>query len=598
RSPDGRTIAFQDESGATSTVDVASGRVRPLAPPRFAPGRPSWSADGRTVAFAALEPYSRRFREGTNRILTIDVATGRTRITEPAPFASIATRGDDGPVYAPDGSAIAFVMDGVLWVRPVDANGQPVGVATRVTSEPADAPTWSRDASRLLYLSNGRLRLVARDGARPETIPVPLEWRAEQTEGATVLHVGKLWDGTGPHAAEGVDVLVVGDRIAEIAPHQDDARERAAASGARFVDASDKTVVPGLWEAHTHHLIAGRPYGDRLGRLWLAYGVTSLSSLGDPAYRAVEAREAFASGARVGPRLFATGEALDGERVYYDVMRPVTSPAQLALELSRAEALGYDMLKTYVRLPAVAQAEVTRFAHERMGVWTGSHYMLPGLAAGVDAMTHVSATTRSGYAYTRSATGRSYADVPALLVGGGMFVISTPFEGRVLLADDPALIDDPRIAVLDTPWHRVALAAKRDRITSGDPAPARLRLAREMATIGAVLDAGGTVLAGSDSPLDDVALALHLNLRAQVRSGRAPWQALQTATSLPARAFGLADDLGTLEPGKVADLVIVDGDPLAQIDDLTRVHAVMKSGRLHTQGELMAPFEAPPRAAR
>ncbi len=114
-------------------------------------------------------------------------------------------------------------------------------------------------------------------------------------------------------------------RIQSIEPH----RDRSGDKTAKLVDAGKLTVMPGLWESHTHEWISGKFYGDRLGRLWLAYGVTELQSEGDPVYRAVETREAFASGDRVGPRFFASGEAIDGERVYYNFMRPTMSEAQL-----------------------------------------------------------------------------------------------------------------------------------------------------------------------------------------------------------------------------------------------------------------------------
>jgi imidazolonepropionase-like amidohydrolase len=83
---------------------------------------------------------------------------------------------------------------------------------------------------------------------------------------------------------------------------------------------------------------------------------------------------------------------------------------------------------------------------------------------------------------------------------------------------------------------------------------------------------------------------LHLGLRAQVKYGLEPWQALQTATLLPARAFGVEKELGTLEPGKLADLAIVAGDPLKDIRDAARVQLVMKNGRLYSVAELMSPF--------
>ena len=88
-----------------------------------------------------------------------------------------------------------------------------------------------------------------------------------------------------------------------------------------------------------------------------------------------------------------------------------------------------------------------------------------------------------------------------------------------------------------------------------------------------------------------MATALHVNLRAQVKYGLAPWQALQTATLLPAKAFGVANDLGTLEPGKLADMVFISGDPLTNIKDVANVSSVMKNGKLYTLPELMKPFQ-------
>ena len=98
------------------------------------------------------------------------------------------------------------------------------------------------------------------------------------------------------------------------------------------------------------------------------------------------------------------------------------------------------------------------------------------------------------------------------------------------------------------------------------------------------------MLAGTDSPLDNVATALHLGLRAQVKYGLKPWRALQTATLLPAKAFGVEKDLGTLEAGKLADMVMVAGDPLREIKDAANVQFVMKSGKLYSIADLVAPF--------
>ncbi|MDQ2841888.1 MAG: amidohydrolase, partial [Acidobacteriota bacterium] len=383
-SPDGKKLAFQDQAGATFVKDLETGKQRQVIGAQFAPSKPSWSGHGDAISIGALKSYTRRFREGTSQILTVNLQTGKLTYSEPAPFGSLSTRGEDGPLYSPDGSWMAFVMGSVLWIRPVDEGGLPTGPARQITREVTDAPTWSGDSKQLLYLSNGHLRLIGLDGKAVRTLPVDLSWRSEQEAGETVIHAGRLWNGRGPDVQTDVDITIANKRIRSITPHSEAGLREARARGVAVVEAANLTVLPGLWESHTHEWIGGKFYGDRLGRLWLAYGVTELQSQGDPVYRSLETREAFGSGSRLGPRFFATGEAIDGERVYYNFMRPTTSDAQLKLELARAKELDYDNLKTYVRLPAEMQKTVAAFGHQQMGIVTVSHYMLPGLTYGVD----------------------------------------------------------------------------------------------------------------------------------------------------------------------------------------------------------------------
>ncbi len=594
-SPDGRFLAYQDQNGATFTVEIDTGVVKQVILPVFAPGKPTWHASGKTIAIAALKPYTRRFREGTSQILTVDLASGALTYTEPAPFESFSTRGEDGPVYSPDGTALAAVMHSQLYVIPVDANGLPNGPAQQINHEVTDAPTWSGDSRSLLYLSNGKLRLISRNGGRPQTVPLELTWRPAQHEGRVTIHAGRLWDGTGPDVLTNVDIVVKDQRIQSIKPHQ--ATGHHEDDDGAFIDASNQTVVPGLWEAHTHQYIEGKFYGDKLGRLWMAYGVTTLQSVGDPAYRAPETREAFAAGARVGPRYFSTGEALDGERVFYNFMRPVTTEQQLQLEFSRAKALDYAMVKTYVRLPHAWQKLAIENAHSALGVFTGGHYMMPQLAEGGDGMTHVSATTRTGFAYTRSSAGVSYHDMTDLFrMSAGAFDISTTFNPS-LYAADPAMVEYPRLLVLNPPWDQAALVAKRNAAVATPQTVSLDSLHKEEDTFRRIQLGGGTMLAGTDSPLDNVATALHLNLRSQVQYGLQPWQALQSATLKPARMYNVGKDLGTVEKGKLADLTFVNGDPLTDIKQLANVAAVMKGGRYYSIAELMQPFIAPPAAA-
>jgi hypothetical protein len=229
------------------------------------------------------------------------------------------------------------------------------------------------------------------------------------------------------------------------------------------------------------------------------------------------------------------------------------------------------MVKTYVRLSHAWQKLAIENAHSSLGVFTGGHYMMPQLAEGGDGMTHVSATTRTGFAYTRSSAGISYHDMTDLFrSSAGAFDISTTFNAS-LYAEDPAMVEDPRLVVLNPSWDQTNLVAKRNGAVATPQAVSLDSLQKEEDTFRRIQLGGGTMLAGTDSPLDNVATALHLNLRAQVKFGLAPWQALQSATLKPARMYNVAKDLGTVERGKLADLAFINGDPLTDIKQLANV---------------------------
>lgn len=590
-SGDGKAIAFQDQTGATLTADVTSGTVKPLAPLTFFPGRASFSTNGKTVAIATIKPYTKRFREGTSSILTVDTASLKTSWYAPAPFESVTTRTEDGPTYTPDGKDMIFVMDDLLYSMPVDADGHPSGPAMKLGDETADAPSISGDSKKILYLNNGKLHLLDRPTGKIIPVAVNLTYTVEQPKQVLLIHAGRFWKGSGPDEMKDVDILVTNNRITSVQPHA----AKAPAGVTRVIEAPNSTVLPGLWENHAHpDSDNGIYYGARNGRLWLSYGITTIRGIADNAYRAVEHAESYDSGAAMGPRLFHTGEAVDGERVYYPMMIPTTSEAQLNREFARLKALDFDMVKLYVRLPYAWAAKGIDFAHNSMGVDTASHYLLPAVALGEDGMSHISATSRFGWAYSRSLTFHAYGDVQKLLSQSGMWTISTTFA-QAQYSEDPSLSTDPRQQVAP-PWEHARLLTALKTTQTTNQKDAYTHLKSEEKTVADDFHAGGIILAGTDSPLDIPATSLHLNLRAQVKyGGLKPWEALETATSIATKAYGYDKDLGTLEPGKLADLIIVDGDPLSDINDAAKVQCVMKNGTLHSLDEIVAPFTTIPK---
>jgi Tol biopolymer transport system component/imidazolonepropionase-like amidohydrolase len=584
-SPDGSRIAFLSVRGLSSdlqVLDLVSGEVSAVRHDLFTPGRPTWSADGSVLALSVHQRYSSRFREGTNEIQLVSLEAGaeRDRIVTPFLHRSIGTRGTDGPVWSPDGKLMAFAADGALWTVEVSPSGEPIGPLRRLLDGAADALSWTRDSESLLVQTSGGLTRVRTADGQVEQIPLKLNWRRKQPGTRLVVHAGRLFDGRSPTPQRNVDVLIDGHRIAGVVPHAAEQHR-----GREVVDGSRGTVIPGLNEMHSHQTYA---YGESLGRLWLAYGVTTVRDPASEAFSLHERREAVGSGARVGPREFAAGQIFDGTRTYYAGSLSLYPGAQLNAELEGAWRLEYDLVKTYVRLPDALQRRIVAQAHER-GVPVSSHELYPAVAFGADHVEHIRGTSRRGYSPKVSALNRSYEDVIQLLGASGMTL--TPTIGimggfLVATARDPSVLDDRRILAFLAAGH-VEFLRRSAAEARGDLAERAARLAQLGATVRRVVAAGGRVVAGTDSPIIPYGLSLHTELEHYVDGGLTPVQALQTATLWAAEALGAAADLGSIEPGKLADLLVVDGDPLRDITHARRVRVVIKNGEVYRLEELM-----------
>ncbi|MDT0543012.1 amidohydrolase family protein [Streptomyces lonegramiae] len=584
-SPDGASVAFGLGSGTLHTVDVATGAVRKVAGPLNAPGRPTFSADGRKLSLAALAPVTARYREGFNRVLTVDLASGEAHYDDPVPGKSLVNRIDAGPVHSPDGKHTAYVVGGTLHLSALDAAGRPTGTARRLNGETADCPSWSADSSSLLYLSNGRLRLADARTGRARTVPVKLTWRPAKPSGRTVVQVGAVWDGTSESLRHDVDIVIKDDRIESVVARG----SVRAGTGGRTVDARHLTALPGLIAVHEH----GPWQRADTMKLWLSFGITAVRSPGTAHYAAVEAKEATASGRRVGPRVFAAGDLIDGSRIYYSSGRPVTDTEELERELDKAEALGHDLVKTYVRLPYAMQRAAIRGGHRR-GMRATSHYLFGPLGLGADGTEHLGGTSRYGRRQKETHLGHAYDDMTEPLIASGMsFTPTFGLSGAGLPATRAALYRYAEWAVGDQRLTSLMSEAEYEEFRTGVadarqtvPTDLLAFVARHGATVRRLLEGGAHVGVGTDSPLVPPAVYYHLNLQAMVRYGATPYQALRSATVEGARTLGMSARMGTVEPGKLADLVLVEGDPLSDIRAAAAVRRVVLGGVVHSVDDL------------
>ena len=479
-------------------------------------------------------------------------------------------------MWSPDGFRMAFVSEGALWIVPVDERGGATGPAQAVATDQPESPSWEGDAKHLVYQTAKGLRRVIAEGGQPEPIPLELTWRNGATPQRVVVHAGHVLDGVYDASRGESDIVIESGVIRAIEPHRTDLHT------GMVVDATNEYVMAGLVEMHAH-LDDG--YGENFGRVWLAYGITSLRVPSINPYAGLEQREAFDSGRRPGPRVFLAGDPIDGARVYYPGGVSVSSDEQLDAALDRASTLGLDFFKTYVRLPDRLQKRVVEFAHALNKPVT-SHELFPAVAYGVDGIEHLSGTSRRGYSPKLSAAGRAYQDVVDLIAKSGVTLTPTiGIMGAFLAreAGDRTLLFDQRLGLFPLP-----VVAQLTEMAATRPDAARdLALKPYEATLKAIVAGGGTIVAGTDSPIVPYGLGLHVELESYVHAGLTPFQALQTATVNAAQALGVGNEIGTIEPGKLADLTFLGSDPLMDIRNTRDVKRVMRGGRLYTVTDLI-----------
>ncbi|HXG90025.1 MAG TPA: amidohydrolase family protein [Vicinamibacterales bacterium] len=575
-SPDGKRIVFFNVDGMwrvaqMSVLDLASGVVTRIHDTLPQPGTPTWSPDGTRVALASVAPLTVRFREGTNQVLTISTEGGADEWHAPIPMLSIDSRGGGGPVWSPDGTRMAAIYEGTLSVWPVSRSGAPLGPPRRVTSESAHAPSWQGDSRHILYQSLDTLRIVDIETGETRTVPVDLQWTPAIPTGRVIVHAGQLIDMTAPVVRRDVDVIIDGNRISRVVAHN-----AANHAGGTLVDASQQTVMPGLVEFHSH---LQKDFGAAHGRAWLAFGVTTVRSPGNTPYEAVEDREANEAGVRPGPRVYGTGYLMEWGRVYYKMGIAISSVSQFEMELQRARVLEHDLIKSYVRLPDAQQKRMVEFAHG-IGVPVATHEIFPASLIGVDNTEHTAATSRRGYSPKMATLQTAYDDVIQLF-GKSARILCPMISGggaRRLFEIDASLKTDPRFALYPQ-WIQRQVA--QQPVTAnpgggGDPRGGSGKMVLD------VMKAGGLIVAGTDTPN---AINLHGELMSYVLAGMAPFDALKTATVNPARALAL--NAGTIEPGRLADLIILDGNPLVDIANTRKVSRVIANGGVYDVAQLV-----------
>ena len=589
-SPTQDRFAYSTGSGLTEIMDIAT-RTRTQLVPQLSPqpqvGSPSWSGDGTNIIVTDNDRVNPRFREGYNKLRVIDIAskTATWYAVGPAP-AAISDRTEGAAVYSPDGTKVAFVSDSVLKVMPTNQDGSPSGLAVQISNDVADMISWQSDSQTMLYMSASQLKKIKADGTGVQNIALNMTYTPVAPTGTTIIYAGALWDGIHNVEKHNVDITLTGNRITKIEPHFN----RAPAPNLTILDARNQTVLPGLWDPHFHPLNVYS--GSQFNQVWaamFAYGFTSVQSVAGPIYASTEMREALEAGNLIGPRLFTSTPLLEGNRMSYDMSRGVRSAAVADLEVTRFAAVDIDWIKCYVRDPIPA---MNRFAAaaQRLGIPSGTHLLYPGSSTGLQGITHLQATQRMGYGWAKSPTGVAYQDVNAL-VGTGEVHLTETLGANFLAAQSPILLGGDRFNVLmPIPYVSSLLA-----LQPGTPAQlANLKIATD--DDARAIAAGALFAQGTDVPLNPPGVTNHANMMA-LGVSMSNFQVLQAFTINAAKMSFKDTDLGSVEVGKLADLTIVDGDPLQDLKFAAATHWVVKNGVVYSLDQIIAPFKSPAQMA-
>ena len=423
------------------------------------------------------------------------------------------------------------------------------------------------------------------------------------TESALLLDNVTVIDGTGAPARAGMSVVVTGERISAVGV-ADDVRT-VSPPGTEIIDASGQFLIPGLWDMHVH--LGGLDGGTRAGPAFIAHGVTGVRDMASPPEEILILRDRWQTASANGPRLVAAGPILQGPLPFeLPLIRSVDSPAGARTAVDDLHRAGVDFVKVGDTVPPDAYRAVVDQAR-RHGLPVAGHLPVgigaaDAALAGQRSIEHFGSARFHGLLLASSSEegplmrrvqelleaarrGEAAADTHLFRADltGPLADSFSPQKAAALFRTfvDRETVQVPTLVAVRNVWD-----AQADGMTAEDRRVAERVWDRYREMIRLMRDAGVSILAGSD--LEPHGGSLHQELELLVEAGLSPVEAIAAATSEATAFLGLLDDVGTVEAGKRADLVLLDGDPLADIRNTRRIAGVMVGGVVLDRTDLQA----------
>ncbi len=415
--------------------------------------------------------------------------------------------------------------------------------------------------------------------------------------GPLVIRHARLFDAASATVRPDMTVVIAGNRIERVVP---DAAAKIPAH-ARITDARGKTLLPGLWDMHVH-------LSEDDGLLNIANGITSVRDLANDTDKLLAMRKSFDQGTAIGPRVVMAG-IIDGPGPYAGPTKVlVATPEQARAAVDNYARLGYVQIKIYSSVKPELVPVIVAEAH-KLGLRVSGHvpaFMTAEQAVrdGFDELQHANFLFLN-FLFDKVQDTRTPARFTAVAQNApDLDLHSERVQQFIRLLKDHHTDVDPTLDVFEDmftarPGHvsptyaevadRLPVQVRRQFLAGGLPVPegmdvryrdafrAMLNLVAELYRAGIPIEAGTDSLAG---------FSLHRELELYVEAGIPAPAVLQLATLGAARIMKRDRDLGSIAPGKLADVILVDGDPAASISDIRRVSTVIKDGVIYNAAEL------------
>jgi imidazolonepropionase-like amidohydrolase len=428
-------------------------------------------------------------------------------------------------------------------------------------------------------------------------------------------------DATGSPAQPNMTVIISGGRITEV---ESSSKVHPPHDG-QVIDATGKFLIPGLWDMHAH-------WGDTdYPPLFLANGVTGVRIMWGSA-RQHDWHQQSESGHLIAPHLVIASALIDGPKPFWPGSVSVKTEAEAREAVIQSKQEGADFVKVYSFLPREEYFAIVDEA-KKQGVPFAGHLPLSVSAeeasrAGQKSFEHLAGLLPAVSSRSDEFFQAAQADLAEELFNGKPTFWGTryksmrqaeidnysPERAAALFAvfkknrtwqvptltllrslayvDDPAFTNDPRVKYMP-PWARKSWTPAAAPFLYGPRTPEDLAFAKkefqkDLELVGAMQKAGVGILAGTDAsnPFCMPGFSLYDELGLLVKAGLTPMQALQTATLSPARFNHQEKDLGTIEKGKIADLLLLDANPLDDISNTRKIDSVIYGGRLFSRSDL------------